>query len=247
MTAGGDAVRRRRPFRILVRSVGWDLRLQLRYQIVTIALLVTALYALLFRALPALARDDVLVLLIFSDPTMLGFLFIGVLVLFEKGASTLEALTVTPLSPAQYLGSKSLSLTAIALPCGTVMALAGRGTAIDPLPLLLAIALSSVLFVLLGFAAVARVRTVNEYLLIVPLFLAPLNLPLLSLFGVTDSRLLYLLPTQASLVLFQRAFAPRPVWELAYGVGFLGLSVAVAFVWARRAFEAHVKMPGGAR
>lgn len=237
----------RRPLPMLARAVGWDLRLQARYQIVTVAVVVTAAYAALFRAVPASRATEVLVTLVFSDPTMIGFLFVGVMVLFERGANTLEAVVVTPLSASQYLWSKAISLTAIAVPCGLAMALAGRGPRFDAVALVAGIALTSLLFVLLGFVAVARVRTVNAYLLIVPVFLAPLNLPFLGYLGIVESPLLYLLPTQASLVLLDSAFAARPAWELAYAVGFLALWIALALRLALRAFATSVRGSGGRR
>ena len=236
-----------RPLWILIRAIGWDLRLQLRYQIMTMAAVVTLIYAIIFRAVPGASLQEMLVFLIFADPTALGFVFIGVLILFEKRENTFDAVVVTPLTSSQYLWSKGLSLTLIALVCGTGMAIAGRGIGFNPLILATAIILSSLLFVFIGFAAVARVKTVNAYLFIVPMYLAPLNVPLLKLFGVIDSPVLYLFPTQASLILFQRAFEPGAVWELIYGIGFLTVCVAAIFKWALHSFDVYIRSPGGAR
>ena len=237
----------RRPARILRRAVWWDLRLQLRYQVVTVAVAVTVLYAVLFRAIPTLRTDTAAVLLIFSDPTMIGFLFVGVMVLFERGANTLEAVVVTPLSSGQYLWSKAISLTLVALPCGAAMAVAAHGPWINLGFLTAGLAMSSVLFVFVGFVAVARVRSVNEYLLIVPLYLVPATLPLLSLFEVVDSPLFYLVPTKASLVLLQATYTARPLWELLYAFAFLGLAVIGAYVWALRSFDRQVRQPESSR
>lgn len=234
----------RRSLRMLLRAIGWDLRLQLRYQIVTIAVVVTKLYSVILQGVPRPYVDPALVLLIFSDPSMLGFLFVGALVLFELGANTLEAVVVTPLSSSQYLWSKAISLTVISLPCGFAMAFAGHGAGFDYLALFAAIALSSLLFVFLGLVGVARVRTVNEYLIRVPLFLIPTALPFLNFVGVTNSRVLYLIPSQASLILFQAAFERRPAWEIAYAVGYLLVWLLAAFFWARRSFDRYIRTPG---
>ncbi|MFF3781138.1 hypothetical protein [Streptomyces sp. NPDC001933] len=245
--AGSGAPTGRRTLQVLVRAVGWDLRLQLRYHIVTVAALVTALYAVALRVLGAGRSDELLVSILFSDPTMIGFLFVGVLVLFERGSGTLQAVLVTPLSTEQYLWSKAVSLTLIAVPCGTAMALAGGGSRTGIVPLVASLTLTSLLFVFIGLAGVSRARTLNEYLLLVPLFLVPMNLPLLDLFGMVDSWLHYLIPTQASLVLLQAAFASRPGWEAVYAVAYLSCAVAAAFQWARRAFETSVRGQGRAR
>ncbi|MDP3911395.1 MAG: hypothetical protein Q8Q14_13490, partial [Gemmatimonadales bacterium] len=189
--------------------------------------------------------DTLLVLLLFSDPSVLGFLFVGVLVLYERGSNTLSAVAVTPLATGHYLWSKAISLTTLATAAGLAMALAARGASFDPFRLVAALALTSLVFVFLGFVAVVRVRTVNEYLLIVPAFMAPLYLPLLSLAGMAESAAFLLVPSHASLLLFRGAFAPRPLWEAIYGVGFLALTVAIAYRWAHRSFETFVRGAGG--
>ena len=86
-----------------MRAVVLDLRLQVRYRIVAVAAMITALYAIGFQLAPERPSETVVVVLVFSDPTTIGFLFVGVLVLFERGAGTLGAVVVTPLSTAQYL------------------------------------------------------------------------------------------------------------------------------------------------
>jgi fluoroquinolone transport system permease protein len=241
------AVRRaRRPARILARAVVWDLRLQLRYQIVTVSVVVTLLYGVLFRVLPPARSDGVTALLIFADPTTIGFLFVGVLVLFERGAETLYAVVVTPLSPGQYLWSKAISLTCIALPCGVFVAFAAKGTGINLLPLVLGVALTSLVLVFVGFVAVARVRSVNEYLLIVPGYLVPATLPLLALAGI-DSPLFYLFPTYGTILLLEATFDPVPIWQLVYAVAVLTAAVVGAYIWALRVFDRHVRQPGRSR
>jgi len=70
----------------LLATVLWDLRLQVKYQILTVAVIVTILYVAIFKLLVKDEFDELLVLLIFTDPAMLGFIFIGALVLFEKSS-----------------------------------------------------------------------------------------------------------------------------------------------------------------
>lgn len=232
--------------RILAKAVGWDLRLQLRYQIITVAVAITALYCLVFQLVPDSVLDRLTVVLIFSDPTTIGFLFVGVLVLFERGAGTLQAVVVSPLSPAQYLWSKAISLTAVAVFCAIVMAAVGqRGFGFNVPILVVSTALTSVLLVFIGFGAVVRVRSVNAYLVVVPVFLLPLTLPLLPVLEILESPLFYVIPTTGSLVLLDAAVADRAVWEIVYGLGFLLVAIAVAQRWALTSFEQRVRRTGG--
>jgi len=186
----------------LLSTIIWDLKLALKYQIVTVAIAISVLYILIFRIVPGINYTPVLITLIFTDPTSLGFIFIGAMILFEKAANTLQAVVVTPLKPWQYLWSKALSLTLISVVCSFAMAFAGHGSGFRYLYLLLAVLLSSVLFIFIGFIGVARVKSFNQYIIVIPLFMAPAILPLLNFYGVTHTYLLYLIPTQGSLLLF---------------------------------------------
>ncbi|MPZ78886.1 MAG: hypothetical protein GEV28_00170 [Actinophytocola sp.] len=241
MTAASTPVRR--SGRILRRAIWWDLRLLLRYQVVTVAVAVAVLYVVLFRAVPALRTDAVAVTFIFADPMMIGFLFVGVMVLFERDANTLQAVVVTPLSPSQYLWSKAISLTLLALPGSLAIAIAAHDIGLNPV-FLVGLVGSSVMFVFVGFVAVSRVRSVNEYLLIAPIYLVPGAVPVLAVHGILNSPFQYVFPTKATLVLLQAGFATPPLWQLLYAVAFLGVSAVGAFAWARHAFEVHVRRPG---
>lgn len=107
----------------LLKLIRWDLQLQIRYNIITAALVVTLFYILLLANLSFDEIDKLLVFFIFSDPSMLGFLFTGVIVLYEKNAHVLDALNVTPLKIGNYLFSKAISLSLSALVCSFGMAI----------------------------------------------------------------------------------------------------------------------------
>lgn len=224
----------------LLTTLLWDLRLELQYQIVTVAAIVTALYVLIFLNIPG-KYDDVLVTLIFSDPALLGFMFIGGLVLFEKGAGTLQVLVVTPLRTWQYLWAKTISLTLIALPCSLTMAWAGHGWQLHYLYFLVGVVLTSCLFVLIGFAGVARVKTLNQYLIIVPMFLIPFFLPLFNFFEVTDTLWFYLIPSQASLILLKAGFSSEiAAGDIIYAICYLIVCITLAYLFARFSYIKHV-------
>jgi fluoroquinolone transport system permease protein len=224
----------------LVRTVIWDLRLQATYQIMTVAAVVTLLYIGIFRLLVRQEMDEILILLIFTDPAMLGFIFIGALVLFEKSSNTLEALIVTPLRIPEYLFSKAISLGLIAVFCALVMAVAGHGWDISYPEFIYSVFITSCVVTFLGFAGASRVRSFNQYIIIIPMFLTPLAIPLLNFLGLTGSRLMYLLPTQATLNLLQASFNPVPVWELVYALIYLPLWGIISYYYAEYSFRRHI-------
>ncbi|MBN2521305.1 MAG: ABC transporter permease [Bacteroidales bacterium] len=224
----------------LISTIIWDLKLQVRNNILTIAIFVAAIYTGIFLGFNLKGYDDVLIALIYSDPAFMGFLFIGVLVLFEKSANTLQALVVTPIKTGQYLFSKAISLTLIAMVVCFAMVFAGHGFRFNYLFFSLATFLSSILFVLIGFIGVAHVNTFNQYIIIIPLFLAPAALPFLNFFNATDTYWFYIIPTQASLLLFKAAFTSIPVFDLFYAIVYLLFSIGVAFVFAKKLFIKHI-------
>ena len=227
--------------RTLLTTVFWDLKLQVKHHIVTVSLMIAFGYIIIFKLALQNPPEELLIVLILADPTLIGFLFTGVLVLFEKDANTLRALVVTPIEPWQYLWSKAISLSLIALVCSFVMTLAVRGLAVNYLLLGMAVLLSSVFFVFLGFGGVVRVNNLNQYLLVVPLFLAPTCVPFLGYFGITEAYTAYwIVPTQGSLFLFQGAFGDISAVKLMFGFAYLTIGVGLAFRFARKSFESHL-------
>ena len=222
----------------LLTTLGWDFLMFARYQIVTVVLVISAIYILILRIIPV--PDMVVQCMIFSDPVMLGFIFTGAIVLFEKGANTLEALVVTPIKIWEYLWSKAIALTLLALPCTLTMAIAGHGWDVHYLWLILGLFLSSILFVFVGFIGVSRVKNFNQYIVVIPLFLVPFSLPLLNFLGLMDCYAFYIIPTQASLILFEATFKEVEVWKLIYSIGYLLISMLFAYKLARKAFINYI-------
>lgn len=216
---------------ILLHQMKWDVILFLRYQIITVAGIITILYSFIFQLLPQ-NSDAFLIIIIFSDPTFLGFLFIGAIVLYEKSANTIQALSVTPFPISVYIISKALVLAVIAILAGFVIAFAGKGVSFHPGFLFLAVFLTSILFILLGMVGVSHVQTFNQYLLVIPLFFIPAVLPLLELLGFIRSPVLYLVPTRASLLLFEAAFRYVAKADLVYAILYLIIWIIGCYKWA---------------
>lgn len=225
-----------------VRSmVPWDVRLQYRYGFYGVYVVLTAMFGAAIRSTPAgVARETALKLVVFADPSFLGFYFVAALVLFEKREGVLSALVTSPLSTRAYLWSKAASLTVLALVATTVIALLGYGPALRWLPLLASVALTSVLFVFVGFVAVARFDSINAYFMTALVYTSVLGAPVLGLLRIVETPLFYLLPAKPSLVLLEAAVGSAPPVEQAYAVGYLLVAILVADVAARRSFERHV-------
>jgi len=224
----------------LLAALRWDFTRQLRYNIIGIMLVVSALYIGLFYFLPLDDKVPLLMFLIFNDPTALGMIFIGSLILFEKGDGTLQALVVTPLKHWEYILSKAISLTTIATGASLLMALLSHGLSTNVIYLILSVALTSMVFVFLGIIAVAGCRTFNQYLLRLVLYLIPLSLPLLNFVGVTDTLWWYIFPTQGTLLLLEASFKDIATWKIAYSILCLLIWNALVFYFALKVFKKDI-------
>ncbi|MBN2609919.1 MAG: ABC transporter permease [Bacteroidales bacterium] len=224
----------------LLKTIIWDLKFAIRYNIVTVAVVITALYTIIIKLVPGADIPEVVASLIFSDPTMLGFIFTGAMVLFEKDANTLQALAITPVKPWQYLWSKAVSLTLIALFCSFGITIIARGINANFLWLSLSVTLSSFLFIFIGFIGVSRVKTFNQYIILIPLFMLPTVLPLADFYGLYHTSLFYLIPTQGSLLLFKAAFKTATCFEIVYSLVILTLSVTVAYILAEKHYTKFI-------
>lgn len=228
----------------LSTALGADIRLQVRHGFYTAYIVVTALYAVALVELARVSSSGVVrgvaSALIFTDPATLGAFFVGGLVLLEKQQGSLYAVFVTPLRPVEYFVAKAVSLTVLATATSAVIA-ASTGLDVRPVPLFSSVVATSVLFVMLGLAVAARVRSVNGYLLaMVPVVAVPM-IPLVRLLGV-DSPLLWLIPTQASIRLIEAGLG-GPVLgpgEIVCAALILPAACAAAAAAARVNFARHL-------
>ncbi|MDY6966455.1 MAG: ABC transporter permease [Halobacteriota archaeon] len=232
----------------LPSTVKWDMWLQYKYGFYYVYAIVTFLYIILLRQLPEGLLGIATTFVIFTDPGFLGFLFIGAIIFFEKSEQTLNALTVTPLKVNEYIFSKTLSLTILALITSLIIVIFSYGIDFNYLALILGVILTSFFFTLIGFIAVAKFNTLNEYFLTSVFYMIILTLPLIDLFQLLESPLfLYLIPTQASLVLLQSAFEEVASWEVIYAVLYLIVWVIFIYRWAHRSFYRYIIMKQKAR
>jgi fluoroquinolone transport system permease protein len=231
----------------LAAAVRLDLRLQWRYGLYVAALFVSAVWIVVLRQVPRAYLEWALPFVIFVDLAVFGFYFLGGAVLFEKGEGTLAAIVVSPLRVGEYLASKLVTLTAASVLVSLVVALATFGTGFNIPMLATGVALNALLTLLVGFIAVSRYETISEYLIPSQIYLLPLAVPLIDFAGLWHNPVLYLIPTQGSLLMLHGAFAPIAPRQLAYAVVVQLFWIAALVPLARRAFERHIVARRGGR
>jgi fluoroquinolone transport system permease protein len=221
-----------------------DLRLQWRYGFWVAYVLIAISYVLMLQLFPASwgIRELLVELVVFSDPSVLGFFFVGGLMLLERGEHTLQGCFASPLAIDEWLAAKACSLTVLALLASFAVAWPLVGGALRPGLLTRAVVPTSTCFVLIGVAIGTRCSTVNRYLFGGALVTFPLMIPMIAVFGVFDSPAFDLLPSGAALDLLAAALGLAEISglaALARTAVLLGWT-ALAFVWARAWMRVHV-------
>jgi fluoroquinolone transport system permease protein len=190
-------------------------------------------------------------MLLFFDPAIIGIMFIGALVLFEKSENVLQALVITPMKTDDYILSKVISLTILSIISAVIFVIMLNifgDIDFNISFLAISIILTSVMLILLGFILVSRVNSINEYLLAMLVsFLGLLLPPMLHLTGLYENVIFYLWPTQASFILFTGVFdaAKLETWEIAYGIIYQLIWIGFLYFLAKKAFHKHIVLKGG--
>ena len=236
----------------LKNMLKWEFTLQSRYKIIHISILSIFLYFLTTQAVESLkGQTQVHSLLLFFDPALIGIMFVGALVLFEKSENVLQALVITPMKTDDYLLSKIISLTILSLISAILfmsLMIIFNDISFNLFFLVAGIILTSVMLILLGFILVSRVNSINGYLLwMIIAFLGLTFPPLLQLLGLFENPLIYLWPTQASFILLDGVFhaATLEIWEIAYGVIYQVFWIVLLYVLAKKAFYKNIILKGG--
>jgi fluoroquinolone transport system permease protein len=178
--------------------------------------------------------ERVLVLVIFNDPALLGFLFVGVMHLFEKNENTLQAMAVTPMQVENYILSKSIALTLISLFCCYLMVISAYGTNINFVHFTMATIFATMIFSMIGFVTVAGQESFNKYLLRALGVILFLTIPFLGYFDVLPEAWFWIFPTQPAIKLYTLAFTPQTTTDgVLVPYALCGAWTYVSFLWAK--------------
>lgn len=227
-------------------AVAVELRLQKRYGFYYAAVFSVALWLAVLLPLPMGYREVAAPLVLFGDLVLVPFFFIAGSLFFEKGERTLSALTVSPLRFGEYLAAKLATLTLLSTVLALAITVIAHGLDFALLPLLAGLVATTVFMLVLSFATALPFSAVTDWLVPSTFWLALMNVPLLHYSGLWEHPVLYLIPTQGSLLLLGAAFGqadPAP-WEYVYAAGYPLLWAAVLALLARRLYTRFIVAEG---
>ena len=217
-----------------------EITLQWRQGFWLVYFVFTAIYVTVLLNIPEKNRMLVSLILILTDTTMLGVIFIGALVLLEKQQAVIQSLFVTPLEPAQYVWSKTISLSLIAISMSILVYLPVWHFSAYTMLLLATIAFTAGTFVLLGLGLAARVDTINQYFGLMMGVSMLLILPVLPYLLLEQHPVFLFLPYVASLDLMLGARDPLPLWRILLDIILLVAWGYIAYRFAIRRITRHL-------
>jgi len=232
----------------LVAAIRLDVRLQIRYGLYAVTAIVVAVWGIaLWMFGEALRPHAALLVPVFvaGNLLMTTFYFVAALVLFEKGEDSLSAIATTPLRDSEYLLSKVVSLTALALVESLVIVVLLSRPGTRWYLLVPASALLAGVYTMLGFVAIVRHDSINEFLIPSLGYVFALTFPIAGLFGLVDHNLFLPHPLEMALVLMRGAYEPEPAWKIAVALAGLVAWFVATFLWARARFDRFVVRTAG--
>ena len=207
----------------LLGALKLDMLFQFRSGFHIIYAIISVIYITIVNALPQTWGELAVPFLIFSDPSVLGFFFIGGLVMLEKGQGILDLVSVTPLSETEFLLSKIISLNAIAVAASLSIGIFTHQT-FNVFLMLSSVILSASFFTIVGFLVALSSHSINHYFgRVIPMMLV-IILPVFTLIEFPWSKLFYLLPSVAVARLMMMAFFDGNLSDTL-------ICLVIAFLW----------------
>lgn len=224
----------------LLSAILNDIKIQFRSGFYYAYLFVCVLYILLVFQIPVEYRSFGVFYVIFTDPTVLGFYFIGGIILLERRQKTLASLFVTPLKLNEYILSKVISLTVLALLSSLLISVVLLGFNFNIPVFILTVTLASILFTLIGITLGVRAKDINHYLFVSALYLLPIFFPVLGFLGIVNKYIFMIIPTHSILNLLNFSILGVKSGSLVVDFGILLVWIVLAFFWARSWFVKYI-------
>ncbi len=161
----------------LVNLVHHEMRLQWRNGIYIAYAFVLVTYILLLQFLAPQLPNWVPALIIYTDPVVLGFFFLGALMMLEKSEGVRAALAITPMRAADYYWAKVISLTIISVAAAIILGLFLHASINWPF-YLGATLLISFTYTSISFPIALHFKTATSYLMGAAALLTPIVTPL---------------------------------------------------------------------
>ncbi len=224
--------------RLFLAQLKWQFILLQRNYLITISVVMTAIYALIFYAIKDLGNaDKLLTLLIYNDPAVIGLFFVGLSLILDKNQEVLSALFVTPVNLHTFLICRIIALSLIGGLCGLGMAFFALGFQFHFVHFFIGVTMNCLFFTLVGVWMVSYTTEFLPFVLRTIPILLTMSLPFLNYFEITDLFIFKLLPVQGSLTLMINSYREEPIFsELIFGYVSMSVWIPLLYIVAYKMF-----------
>lgn len=221
-----------------------DSLFQFRSGLHLIYVVLSLIYVVVINQIPLVYGDIVVPFMIFSDPAVLGFFFIGGLVMLEKNQGVIDLIVVTPVRSYEYLLGKVIALNAISVLASFAIALFTQRS-FNGVYLFLSVLLTGSFFTMCGFLLALTSKSMNHYFgRVIPAMLLIIA-PCFTLIGFPYSEVFYIVPGVASAKLIFGAFHQTPLLSMGICLMIMCLWNVIIFKHIMKRFASYSVSGGG--
>ena len=227
---------------LFLQQLKWQFVLLQRNYLITISVLMTVIYALLFYIIKDMGNTEkILTLLIYNDPAIIGMFFIGLSIIIDKNQQVLSALFVTPVNLHSFLLARIVALSLIGGLCGLGMGFLAMGFHFHFIHFFIGVFFNCMLFTFMGIYLVSYTIDFLLFMLkSIPLLLL-MSLPLINYFGLTDLKIFYFFPVQGCLTLITNSYKETmDLTELLLGYASILIWVTLLYWFVFRIFKSKM-------
>ncbi len=226
----------------LLRQIKWQFLIFQKNNLLSMVIGMTIFYGVAIYFLQSFGDvEKFTTLIIFNEPTMVGFIFIGISIILEKDQEVLSALFITPINHHFYLLSRVITLSTISLICSWGIVLVAKGTSFNFLHFTIGAFFGCAMFSFVGIYVVSFTKDILHFTLrSIPIIIA-MSLPFLNFFEFTDWFVLKLFPIQGSLNLIVNSYSSTPnTFELVFGYISLAIWIPLLYFFVYRTFKTRL-------
>jgi fluoroquinolone transport system permease protein len=186
-------------------------------------------------------------IVLLSDISTMGLLFIGSIIFFERGQGSIAAVITTPLKTKEYIVSKIVSLTLFITMYSLLLTLLTswfKGQTLNMLMLFIASVLIAVEYTLIGFYLSTFFKKFTDFLLPMGLVFAIMNLPIFTMFNIPAleafDKLFYIIPSTGFVKLLLGLYTPLSGLDVMYALLYNGIVIVVLFKLCIKNFNTKI-------
>ena len=153
-----------------------DIRFQIKYGFYFLYIVFAIFYIVILSVLPSSWIKTASWLLVFTDPTTIGLVFMGAIIQLELVEKTFNSLAISPVTPIKYLLSKTISLGILSYLVSLAISLYSKS--IDNFfTFSLGILLGAYVFSCFGMILSFKAKSLNQFILFIVPFMILIILP----------------------------------------------------------------------